>query len=68
MERLLKIAHTRGELAFHIIEKAKTFGASLAGLANIASVLDLPSYRTYRNDRWSAERLPPTHRAGSIRF
>ncbi|MFB0507947.1 MAG: epoxyqueuosine reductase [Thermodesulfobacteriota bacterium] len=47
--------HTQAEFAIHIIEKAKTFGASLAGLANIASVLDSPSYRVYGNARWSGD-------------
>ncbi len=47
--------HTQAEFAIHIIEKAKTFGASLAGLANIASVLDSPSYRIYGNARFSAD-------------
>ena len=48
-------ARTQGELAIHIIEKAKAFGASLAGLANIASVLDSPSYQIYGDARWSLD-------------
>ena len=46
-------ANTQGKVAIHIIEKAKTFGASLAGLVDIASLSDSPSYRIYRNARWS---------------
>jgi hypothetical protein len=42
MKRLIKDAHAQRELAIHIIEKAKTFGASLAGLADI-------------NTRWPAD-------------
>jgi epoxyqueuosine reductase len=45
MTKLLMKAYTQGEIAAHIIEGAKTFGASLAGLADIASVLDSPSHR-----------------------
>ena len=48
-------AHIQGEIGIHIIEKAKTFGTSLAGLAEIASVLDSPSYRIYGNPRWSVD-------------
>ena len=48
-------AYTQGELAPHIIEKAKTFGASLAGVADIASVLAAPSYRVQRNARCSTD-------------
>jgi hypothetical protein len=33
--------HTQAEFAIHIIEKAKTFGASLAGLANIAGFTEM---------------------------
>lgn len=47
--------HSRGELATSIIEKAKTFGASLAGLADIASVLHSPSHRIHINARWPME-------------
>ena len=47
--------HIQGELAAHIIEKAKTFGASLAGLADIASVLDSPSHRIHGNTLWPAD-------------
>ena len=55
MKRSLRNVHTQEELAAHIIEKAKTFGASLAGLADIASVVDSPSYRIYGNARWSPD-------------
>ena len=55
MTKLLMSAYTQEELATHIIEKAKTFGASLAGLADIASVVDSPSYRIYGNARWSPD-------------
>ncbi len=47
--------HTQAEFAIHIIEKAKTCGASLAGLADITSVLDSPSHRIYGNARFSAD-------------
>ncbi len=55
MKRSLRNVHTQEELATHIIEKAKTFGASLAGLADISSVLDSPSHRIYGNARWSPD-------------
>jgi epoxyqueuosine reductase len=48
-------ARTQGELASHIIQKAKIFGASLAGLTDVASIIESPSHRIYRNARWSAE-------------
>jgi len=48
-------AHSQGELAIHIIEKAKTFGASLGGHADIAPVPGSPSYGIYGNARWSAD-------------
>jgi epoxyqueuosine reductase len=48
-------AYTQGEIATHIIEKAETFGASLAGFTDVASVIESPSHRIYRNARWSAE-------------
>jgi len=47
--------HSRGELATYIIEKAKTFGASLAGFAHVSSLRDSPSYQIQRNARWSVE-------------
>lgn len=47
--------YVQEELATHIIEKAKTFGASLAGLTDVASLIESPSHRIYRNARWSAE-------------
>jgi epoxyqueuosine reductase len=46
---------TQRKLAIHIIEKAKGFGASMAGLADIASVLDSPSHRIHGNARVSAD-------------
>ncbi len=55
MKKLLMNAHTQGELAAHIVEKAKIFGASLAGLADIASVLDSPSHRIHGNILWPGD-------------
>jgi epoxyqueuosine reductase len=52
MERLFVNAHTQGEIATHIIEAAKTFGASLAGIVDIDSLSDSPSHR---NARWSID-------------
>ncbi len=46
---------TQGELAIHIIEKAKALGASMAGLADIAAVLNSPSHRIHGNVRLSAD-------------
>ena len=56
MKRVLISAHNKGECAIHIIEKAKAFGASMAGLADIASVLDSPSHRIHGNARLSADK------------
>jgi len=47
--------HSQGDLAIHIIEKAKTFGASLVGFADVSSPRDSPSYQIQRNARWSVE-------------
>ncbi len=55
MTKLHTKASTQGEITTHIIEKAKTFGASLAGVADAASVLAAPSYRVHRNARISAD-------------
>jgi epoxyqueuosine reductase len=55
MSRINNSQYVQGEIATHIIEKVKAFGASLAGLADIASVLDSPSHRIYRNARFSAD-------------
>ena len=37
----------RGQLADTIIEAAKSYGAALAGIANIAVLKDSPSHRIY---------------------
>jgi epoxyqueuosine reductase len=55
MESLLMGVHTQGELGIHIIRKARTFGAPLAGLADISSVQGSPSHRMSRNARWPVE-------------
>jgi len=52
MTKLLMKAYTQGEIATHIIEKAKTFGASLAGFVDTDSLSETPSHR---NARWSGE-------------
>lgn len=44
-------AQTQRELAIHIIEKAKAFGASLAGIVDIDSILGSPSHRNYKKRR-----------------
>lgn len=43
------------ETAARILEGAKTFGASLAGLTDVASAIESPSHRLKGNARWPAE-------------
>jgi epoxyqueuosine reductase len=51
MPKSLINAQTQGERAIHIIEKTKAFGASLAGIVDINSVLWSPSHRNYKKRR-----------------
>ena len=40
-------SHTHPDITTHIIEKAIAFGASLAGIASVASLKNSPSYEVY---------------------
>ena len=45
-------SHTQPDVTTHIIEKAKAFGVSLAGIASILSLQNSPSYETYGEVDW----------------
>ncbi len=47
--RPLAALHPESDLTFHIIEKTKLLGASLAGIASVTSLDDSPSYKIHRN-------------------
>lgn len=55
MSRISNFQYMQKEIVTHIIEGAKTFGASLAGLTEVTSVIESPSHRIYRNARFSAD-------------
>jgi epoxyqueuosine reductase len=55
MSRINNSQYMQREIATHIIQGAKTFGASLAGLTDVASVIESSSHRIYRNARFPAD-------------
>lgn len=45
----------QSDITTHIIEKAKSEGASLAGIASMASLQNSPSYEVYGKVEWPLE-------------
>ena len=55
MGRMLIDSHTRPDITTRVIQKAKAFGASLAGIASISSIQSSPSYGTCGKVEWPLE-------------
>ncbi len=48
-------SRTQPDSTIHIVEKAKAFGASMAGITSITSLQNAPSYEVYGNAEWPVE-------------
>lgn len=55
MEKMHMNAFNQPDIASQVIEKAIAFGASLAGIANVVSLRDSPSYKIFGPVEWPAE-------------
>ena len=48
-------SQSQPEVVFHIVERARCLGASLAGIAGVAALQNSPSHKMRGKVEWSAE-------------